>query len=345
MLASGRSSALFAVLAGVGLALATGGATPPRGLALRQAWAATATRALLLVFVGMIIGALDSGVAVILVYYGALFLLGIPFLGLGPRVLLPLAAVWAVVMPLLSQGLRADGPPSPGAPVTAESFNHPGDLLWQLTLTGYYPALPWLAYMLAGLGLGRLMLASTRVVIPVLLGGAALATATYVISWVWLERGAMERVVDAGTGMHPASRPYAEAGELLNTGFYGTTPLTSDWWLVIASPHTATPFDLLHTIGTSAAVLALMLLLARKLATVLSPLAAIGSMTFTLYTTHVILLASALPRELEYAVQIHIAVAFAIAVPWRRYVGRGPLEALAARLARSARAAVSDARR
>lgn len=342
LLASGRASALFAFLAGVGLALANGGSTAPRGPALRRAWAGTAVRAALLIIVGFVLGTLDSGVAVILVYYGALFLLAMPFLGLGARVLLPLAAVWAVATPLVSHALRIDAPLGTYGDPIVESLAEPGALLEQLTLTGYYPVLPWLAYLLAGLGVGRLALASRTVAARLLIGGAALAITSYLTSWLILRGGVMERLVEAGTGIHPTSRPFTDG--VLNTSFYGTSPTTSWWWLTVVSPHTATPFDLLHTIGTSAAILGLMLLLARRLRAVLSPLAAIGSMTFTLYTLHVVLLATAVPRELEYAVLIHIAIVFAVAVPWRRFVGRGPLEALAASTAAQVRSLVPTSR-
>lgn len=343
LFASGRASALFAVLAGVGLALANGGVTPPRGAAMRQACVATTVRALLLIIVGMLIGLADSGVAVILVYYGVLFIAALPFLGLRARTLLPLAAFWAATAPLLSHVLRLDAPPRSSGNVTFESLADPAGLIWQLTLTGYYPVLPWIAYLLAGLGIGRLVLASSRVAAQLMVAGAALAVTSYLVSWVMLRQGVMDRLVEAGTGPHPTSRPFTDG--VLNTSFYGTTPTTSAWWLTIASPHTATPFDLLHTIGTSAAVLGLMLLLAQRISSLLGPLAAIGSMTFTLYTLHVLLLASALPGELEYATLMHIVVIFAIAIPWRRSIGRGPLEALAAGLARSARAATAPRRR
>jgi hypothetical protein len=63
-------------------------------------------------------------------------------------------------------------------------------------------------------------------------------------------------------------------------------------------------------------------------------------MTFTLYTTHVLLLSGPLPRETDDALIWHVVVALAIAVPWRAFVGRGPLEAAAAQLAAAASAAV-----
>nr|WP_281352360.1 heparan-alpha-glucosaminide N-acetyltransferase domain-containing protein [Phytoactinopolyspora alkaliphila] len=335
LVASGRASALFAVLAGVGLALASGGSTEPRGTAPRQARAATAVRAGFLVVVGLAIGLPDSGVAVILVYYGVLFLAAIPFLGLRAPALFALAGFWALTAPVLSHVLRLQGLPRTSGNVTTESLADPVGLFWQLTVTGYYPVLPWLAYVLAGLALGRLTLASTSVAARIFAGGAALAVGTYVLSWVLLRQGVMDRLTEAGTGGHPTSRPFTDG--VLNTSFYGTTPTTTAWWLTVASPHTATPFDMLHTIGTAAAVLGLTLLLASRFSGLLSPLAAVGSMTFTLYSVHVLLLATAIPGNVEYAAGLHMAVALAIAVPWRRYAGRGPLEAVTASAVRSMR--------
>ena len=72
LLAAGRASALFALLAGVGIALASGGTTPPRGRAWAGSAAATAARAGVIFAVGLLLGAFDSGLAVILCYYGAL---------------------------------------------------------------------------------------------------------------------------------------------------------------------------------------------------------------------------------------------------------------------------------
>jgi uncharacterized membrane protein len=340
VLASGRASALFAVLAGVGLALASGGSRVPRGRALGGAAAATAARAFVLLVVGLAVGAPDSGVAVILVYYALLFVVAIPFLGLGPRVLLPLALGWAVLGPVISQLLREGTPwQSPGNP-TFESLADPARLLTEVTLTGYYPVLPWTAYILLGLGLGRLDLRAARTPLILLLSGAALAVAARLTSWLLLENGGLDQLRDAGAASHPVSgRPLDLA---LQTSFFGTTPTTSWWWLAVSAPHSAAPFDLLHTMGTSIAVLGLTLVLARGLGRVLWPLAAVGSMTLTLYSLHVVLLATALPRDTPHALLWHVAVAFAIAVPWRSFVGRGPLEAVAARWAATARAAVED---
>ena len=339
LIASGRSAALFAVLAGVGLALASGGRTPRRGRQLAAAMVATLARAMVLAFVGLLLGAFDSGLAIILVYYGLLFVVAVPFLGLGPRVLFTLAATAAVLTPVLSQWMRTSLPsPSYGNPVM-ESLVDPAGLFAELSITGYYPVLTWSAYILAGLAVGRLALDQVPTATWVMLGGAVVALTAWAVSWLLLNRGGgLEAVEVAGAGASPiAGRPLDIA---LTTSFYGTTPTTSWWWLAVVAPHSGTSFDLLHTIGTACFVLGATLLLARVVRPIVWPLAAIGSMTFTLYSLHVVLISTVMPDTMPNALLWHVLVALAIALPWRTFVGRGPLEALAARMADETAAAV-----
>lgn len=338
LVAAGRSSALFAILAGVGLALATGGRTAPRGRALAGASAGTVARAAVLAVIGFALGAPESGVAVILVYYALLFVIAIPFLGLGPSILLPLAFVWAIGSPVLSQLIRSDLATEPRSVPDLSSLADPGTLVTELTLTGYYPGLQWTAYILFGLGLGRLDLRSVRTSVVLFAGGAALAVAAKVVSWQLLESGGMDRLQAAGTGGSPIDRFPLETA--LVGGFYGTTPTTSWWWLAVSAPHSASPFDLLHTMGVAAGVLGLMLLVATRTRALLWPVAAIGGMTLTLYTFHVLLLSSAVPRSTGDAFLWHVVIALVVAVPWRAFVGRGPLETVANRVSTNAREAV-----
>ncbi len=81
-LAGGRSAALFAVLAGVSLALMTGRRVPVRGRERAARSLGIVVRALLIAGLGLFLGGLGSGLAIILTYYGLLFLLGLPFVGL-----------------------------------------------------------------------------------------------------------------------------------------------------------------------------------------------------------------------------------------------------------------------
>lgn len=105
-LAGGRASALFAVLAGVSLSLMSGRSNPVAGRERRAVASGLAVRALVIAAIGLVLGELGSGIAVILTYYGLLFLLGLPFLGLRARPLALLSAAWLTVVPVLSHLLR-----------------------------------------------------------------------------------------------------------------------------------------------------------------------------------------------------------------------------------------------
>jgi len=328
--ASGRASALFAVLAGVGLALASGGRHPLRGRALRAARVGVVARAGLLLAVGLLLGRVESPPLVILAYYALLFLVAVPFLGLQARTLAVLAVASAVLAPVASQLLRAPLDP----PVVDEPGG--GDLLVDLFLTGTYPVLTWTAYLFAGLALGRTGLTGWLTPIRVAVVGAALALGAKAASAVLLSAVGGSDRLDAAEG-----ELLLPVDAALRSGLFGVTP-TADWrWLTVSAPHSGTTFDLAHTIGTSMVVLGGCLLLARLVPRVaLVPLAAVGSMTFTLYTLHVLALAQDSPLLLDDRAQLwwaHVVVALVLATGWRTTLGRGPLEAVAAWLDRTAR--------
>ena len=79
----------------------------------------------------------------------------------------------------------------------------------------------------------------------------------------------------------------------LRTSLYGTTPPTSLAWLAVDAPHSGTAPDLVGTTCAALAVLGLCLLLTRTAAgaRALLPLSAPGSMSLSLYTAHVVLVA------------------------------------------------------
>ena len=340
-ISSGRASALFALLAGVGLALGSGGTTPPKGRDLCGARRAVAGRAAVLLLVGLWLGGLEPPVAVILAYYAVLFLVAIPVLGLGPRTLAVLAAISVVTTPVLSQYVRVDldRPPSdnPGFDALAD----PVQFVETLTITGYYPVLTWTAYLFAGLAVGRLPLKSVRVATALLIGGIGIAVTASTVSTAFLNTWGRVAIEAAGPGnAWFAGTPLDIA---LQTGMYGTTPTTSWWWLAVAAPHSGTTFDLLRTTGSGLAILGGCLLVmqhaGRIVRTALYPLAAAGSMTLTLYSVHVVAVDERWwhddpTRQLT----IHIITALIVATIWRTVIGRGPLEGFAAIVAQAARA-------
>lgn len=328
---SGRASALFAVLAGVGLALATGGSTPLRGRELWGARGGVIARALVVVAVGLYLADVDSPPAVILVYYGLFFLLALPFLGLRTPALVILAAVWAFAAPAVSLLLRRDiGDPSLEEVRLGMPLVTAGE---ELLLTGYYPALPWAAYLLAGLAVGRLPLRSPRVAASVAGAGLALAVAGKAISAFLLgPLGGREELVEAGP------IPAADLDAALGRQFYGNVPTESFWWLATSNAHSASPFDLLHTTGSALLVLGIALLVGTFASALLWPLAAFGSMTLTLYSLHVLALGPDGPTADPWPLyRAHLVAGFVIALLWRSFVGRGPLEAVAAAADRGVR--------
>jgi hypothetical protein len=313
-IASGRASALFAVLAGVGLALANGGVVPPADRAHTGASAGIAGRALMIGLIGLFLGDLDSGVAVILVNYGFLFLIGAILIGLRFRAAVGLAGVWAVVSPIASHWLRQR---IPAGTLDVPGLTELGDPVWflrEIFLTGYYPVFTWIAYLLAGLAVGRLALASNRVAAGLLGAGVGLAVGSRLLSTFLLDGLGGRSVV----------------GEL-PVQFFGTTPLDSWWYLAVPTPHSGTTFDLLHTTGCAMAVLGGCLLLASIGRSAVAWLAGAGGMTLSLYTSHVLALTAGwgLDDRLTLLI-VHAVVALVIGFAWRALVGRGPLETLVA---------------
>lgn len=329
-LASGRSAALFAVLAGVGLALAYG-----RRPSLPRAGAAVLLRAALIGAVGLALGMLDSGVAVILAYYAAFFVLALPWLRAGLRTLAASAAVVAVGMPLLSFAVRDELPPRDRASPVLADLAEPARLLGELLLTGYYPAAIWLAYLLTGLAVGRLALTQAGTALRLAAAGAVLTAAAVALSALLLgPLGGYEelaQVVQAEDGRRTVE-------QVVDAARFGNVPTTSAWWLATDAPHTSTPLDVLATTGSALVVLGLALLVRGRLLPLLTPLWAAGSMPLSLYTAHVAFLGVTETDDPEPYYVAQVVVALVLATVWQRYVGRGPLEQVLALAARPLRA-------
>ncbi len=326
VIAAGRASALFALLAGVSLALANGAGTPPFARDLRSARAGVLARAGFLFVLGLLLGRVDSPPLVILSYYGLLFAVGTLFLGLTARTLAWLAAAAAVATPVASHLLRQT--------VDSASVAEPGgsSLPITLLLTGTYPVLTWVTYLLAGLAIGRTSLRRPGSALRLIVLGAVLAVTAKMVSALLLA------AVGGAAALRDAP---GDVDESLAHGLFGTTP-AGDWrWLTVSAPHSGATFDLMHTVGTSMAVIGGCLLLARLLPRrVLFPLGAAGSMTLTLYCAHVLALTNGNPLLLDDRLTLwlaHVAVALVAASLWLVRLRRGPLEAVAAWLDRSAR--------
>jgi hypothetical protein len=256
---------------------------------------------------------------VILEYYALLFLVAVPLLGLGSRTLLVTAGVWAVLSPVLSQGLRSTVVPAfqvgepdlPGLPV-------------QLAVSGIYPVLTWTTYLLVGLAVGKLPLRRPDVAWWLLGVGVVAALAARFASAGLLGLAGGRSELAHGTPLPPD-----QVDRALDAGLFGVTPTGDTAWLLVAAPHSGATLDLVGTSGSALAVLGLCLLVTRLGAGPLSPVAAAGSMTLTLYSAHVLALRTNGPLLLDDRLHLwllHVAVALVAATIWRLLVGRGPLE-------------------
>lgn len=321
LLAGGRASALFAVLAGVSLALVSGRRTPVRGGRLARVSAAVLVRALAVAALGLWLGTLETGIAVILTYYAVMFVLGVPFLALSWRPLLALAVGWAVISPVVSRLVVPELPPRQFDSPRPEQLEQPGHLLAELLFTGYYPAFPWLTYLLLGLAIGRLDLGSRRVAARLAAGGLAVAVAAY-----------------AGSGALTDSRFTAAELDDVAGGMFGQTPTEgpgAGWrWLTVVVPHSTTPFDLAQTAGSAALVIGLCLLLVGWVGDVsvagersVQVLFGAGAMTLTLYTLHLLMRTERFPPAEEPSSYVwHVVVVLWVGSVFAALRIRGPLE-------------------
>lgn len=333
---SGRAAALFAVLAGVGLALSTGKDRPLDGGGLTGARRGVALRALVIAAVGLALGGLEVNLAIILVHYAVLFLCILPFLGLQLKQLCAWAAGWILLSPVLAYLLRpwllaAEPPLALGHNPSWEDLATPGRLLADLFFTGYYPVVQWLSYLLVGLVIGRLMLHKALVPVVLLVLGTVVAVAAKALGVTamesWGGRAALEEVLNS---------PGYPLDSVLQVNLTGIPQEGSWWWLASAAPHSGTSLDLLHTSGVAAAVIGACLLLGRLAEWVdldlLLPLRGAGAMTLTLYTVHVWVVSGFYLKPLPagwtedgmYFVQAAVAIAVGIVFVLLKW--RGPLE-------------------
>ncbi|GAB2754553.1 heparan-alpha-glucosaminide N-acetyltransferase domain-containing protein [Nocardioides salsibiostraticola] len=330
MIASGRASALFAVLAGVSLALLTGRRHPFHGSERVARSVGLATRALFIAAIGLTLGLLDSGLAVILTYYGLLFLLALPFVGLGSRGLFIAAGVWALAAPVLSQVVRP-GLPERGfdSPAWTQLVD-PARLLSELAFTGYYPVVPWLTYVLVGMGIGRLPLHRRSTQGALILIGTGLAVVATAASRLLTAPDDVRRALGLELGIPPG-----DVLDEISGGLFGVTPEGSWSWLLVVAPHSATPFDLVQTGGCALAVIGACLLVVGALRGFGERFVAVvfgaGTMTLTLYSLHVVMRTEEVwPSDNgPAAFRSHVLVVFALGALFVAARLRGPMEVAA----------------
>lgn len=341
-LAHGRASALFAFLAGFSIVLITGRRTPKTGRAGRQAVAKVVIRALILLVLGTALTLTGTPVEVILAFYGLYFLLVLPLYRLGARPLAVIAVSGALILPqilyVVQQALNPGGGDG-GGPGGIWAWPADADGIVSLLFTGGYPALAWIPFVVAGMAVARLDLASTVVRTRLAITGVSLAVLGYGGSYL-----ALHLVPGVASALRASG--WGEGGSVMSawwsdTAGYptGTTPA----WLLAASPHSETTLSVVANTGVAIAVLAACLAATdtlprfRRLA---APVVAVGTMSLTVYVFHIVAIRALGIEELPGSPP-HVLLGFLVAVTvfatlWSRHFARGPLEWLLGRATRIA---------
>ncbi|WP_371643824.1 DUF418 domain-containing protein [Streptomyces mirabilis] len=344
-LAHGRASALFAFLAGFSIVLITGRRTPKTGRAGRQAVAKVVIRALILLVLGTALTLTGTPVEVILAFYGLYFLLVLPLYRLGARPLAVIAVGGALILPqilyVVQQALNQGG--DGGGPGGIWAWPTDADGIVSLLFTGGYPALAWIPFVVAGMAVARLDLASTVVRARLAVTGVSLAVVGHGGSYL-----ALHLVPGVASALRASG--WGEGGSVMSawwsdTAGYptGTTPA----WLLAASPHSETTLSVVANTGVAIVVLAACLAATdtlpgfRRLA---APVIAVGTMSLTAYVFHIVAIRALGMEELP-GFPLHVLLGFLVAVTvlatlWSRHFARGPLEwllGLATRIAERVR--------
>jgi uncharacterized membrane protein YeiB len=341
-LTEGRSSILFATLAGFSLMLIAGRREPKTGLAGRQARARIVIRAVVLLALGTALTMLKTGILVILAFYGVYFLLALPLIRLRARTLAIIAAVLAVVGPQAAFGLKWLLGESTAKSIDAYDpiARLGGDGLLGLLLHGYYPAITWMPFVIAGMALARLDLAAGAVQRRLAALGPALMALGYGTAWLTVrlyppiqaDKAALKEIF---ANLDPNSieslRPGSPAFDYIHDKATDSANIASS--LLGAEPHSGTTFEIIGGLGVAITVLvcatAAMARLAwlRRLA---SPLIAVGTMSLTLYVAHVAAYTMLPDDATGTLVPLlgFIAGSILFATVWSRFFRRGPLEYL-----------------
>ncbi|ANN18285.1 hypothetical protein SD37_23365 [Amycolatopsis orientalis] len=353
-LAEGRASALFATLAGFSLMLIAGRLEPKTGLAGRQARARIVIRAVILFAMGTLLAMTDAGTVVILAYYGVYFLLALPLLRLRAKTLAIIAAVLAVFTPLAKFGLAAlvSGPimETINAYDPLKRLSEVGVL--DLLLSGLYPTITWMTFVVAGMALGRADLDSSAVRRRLAAIGAALIAFGYGVPWLLTRfidglreaaeqpwgRGAEKAGSAAAKTLGEGAKAMAEGGKSMVEG--GPKGMDgSGWGLLLARPHSSSTFDLVGSVGIAIIVLVGATVLLSRLSwlrRLMTPVIAVGTMSLTLYVGHFLVGAQfgALGKgqgagnNSAMVLFWFIIGATVFAWFWSRFFRRGPLEYL-----------------
>lgn len=315
-LLDGRAAATFVILTGVGISLMTRRARQSDdSAALAERRRGLVKRAAFLFCFGLLYTPVWP--ADILHFYGLYILMGVALLSVTDRTLwLTALALSAVFLVLLLVGDYDAGWDWDTLHYT--DFWTAAGMVRHLFFNGFHPVLPWAAFLLVGIWLGRREMGDPRVRRRVFTSGVAatvLAEAASHLLTIWL----------------PILFPEADPADIR--------------YLCGTAPMPPTPLYLLSAGGTAMALIATCIYLCerlRKADWLLRPLTHTGQLALTLYLGHVVvgmgllegierLEGQSLPMALGSAL-LFCAAGVLFATGWRRFARRGPLEWVMRRL-------------
>lgn len=285
--ASGRSSVLFMVLAGVSFSLMYA-SLHNKGLGRPKILSILARRALIIAALGMAIGPTNEQVANILVHYGLLFLVLLCAVQLPHKLLWTLAVLWLVVMPVVWRPLVSTlETESLGHNPTFTDLIHPLLLLKDLTITGYYPLMIWVGYGLLGLAIGRIRLDKRSTQLKMVAAGSVVAIMSLGLGW-WQTNRLLPQLLSATTANSQEVGALVVAGRLPGLSLDSFIDQAGYLWLPTA--HSNSLIFTAHAAGCAVALLGLMLMLTPALGAIGRVIAGAGRAPLTLYVTHLLLL-------------------------------------------------------
>jgi uncharacterized protein len=345
-LLSSRAMSLFFLLAGVSVALMTGGARPYERGRMSVARRRLAVRAVMIYLVGLTLDTVLDAQQSVLQFYMLCLLAMLPLVRVRARTLFAAAGAGAVVSAVACFVFMNQGREWPWAGMAGMAGQgrervglavlwHPGgwaEHVRTLLFGGGYQLLYAIPLVLAGLAIGRLDLRSGAVRLRMAVAGAAVAVTAYAVSWVAMgPLGGSERInaVMDPAAMRPGAMPTSPWIALLALPGEQTTYATS----VLAAP---------QMIGVGLLLIAVLVAAMRVPVwrRVLGPLSAMGALSMTWYAAHYVAIywiwpvKEGTPPEprsfLEFAVFVVFGLAFSAV--WLRWLRRGPLESVVHRV-------------
>ncbi len=305
----GRAAALFVVLAGVGMSLvARDAVTHGDAGVLRRIRVDFFKRAMILFMLGLAYTPIWP--ADILHFYGLYIAIGALCLTFSNRMLASVAAFLTVFFVSLLVALDYEAGWNWDT-LSYLDFWTPGGFLRHLFFNGFHPVIPWLAFLLFGMILGRLDLTKPTVGIRLLTLGLLAVIVAEFVSFILLTV-----VTPETSGMN---RTDIEA-------LFGTGPMPP------------MPLYVLAGAGTASVVIAACVFLAERHGDSrwLKPLILTGQLALTLYVAHVVIgmglleafdrLENQTPRFTVAAATVFCVAGVVFASFWRRRFARGPLE-------------------